>query len=114
MLTETGESSSNTAVTEAISIIEVHVQTEASSSCESRLSSLATTILGSPGCITYQALQSHTKKDLWIMTGLWESPQAMERHFCHPALSELINLLGPRSVKKVTANALPNSGTLSA
>lgn len=110
MMTETSDSSGSTVVTEAVSIIEVQLQNEASLSCASRLSSLATTLRNSPGCITYQALRSQTKKALWILTGFWESRQAMERHFGHPALRELIGLLGPDSVNKVSASAFTPSG----
>jgi quinol monooxygenase YgiN len=101
----------NAPVTEAISIIEVHTRHLAASSCASQLSSLATLMLDTPGCITYQALHNPGRSGLWIITGLWESTQAMERHFHHPALGELINLLGAESVSKVTASSFPSSAT---
>lgn len=54
------------------------------------------------GCLSYAAVQSHSKPDLWLITAHWCTSQAMETHFHSPAqetYAQLMNLNVVRSIE---------------
>jgi len=96
-------------MTEAISIVEVHTLNDNSESLARLLTELADSIRNTPGCLAYQSLPSHSRRGLWIITGLWESSRAMESHFSHPALTGVIDLLTRHRVNKILVSGFPKA-----
>lgn len=52
-----------------------------------RLSSLIDPTLKAPGCLHFALQQSMCDSDLWLVSGLWSSEQAMNAYFSTPELS---------------------------
>jgi len=61
-----------------------------------RLSSLIEPTLRAPGCLHFALQQSMRDPDLWLVSGLWSSEEAMNAYFSTPELqvfSELVQEL---------------------
>jgi quinol monooxygenase YgiN len=57
------------------------------------------------GCLSYTAVQSHSKPDLWLVTAHWCTSQAMEIHFRSPAQEKYAELMGLKVVRSLEFNS---------
>jgi quinol monooxygenase YgiN len=58
-----------------------------------RLSSLIEPALGAPGCLNFALQQSLLDPQMWMITGLWTSEEAMNAWFATPELSVFAELV---------------------
>jgi quinol monooxygenase YgiN len=65
------------------------------------LSSLIDPTLEAPGCLHFALQQSMCDPDLWLVSGLWSSEQAMNAYFSTPELSVFADVVQERVVSSL-------------
>jgi len=89
---------------EAINTVQVHATSGRSDIVGAQLANMVETLRDTPGCLSYAITRSHLNVDVWIVSGHWESKEAMEVHFNHPALNDFTDLLACNVVRRIDFN----------
>lgn len=58
-----------------------------------RLRDLLEPSLRTPGCLNFTVQRSQVDDDLWLLSGSWADPQAMNGYFASPTLSVFSELV---------------------
>jgi len=67
-------------------LVFAQARTGCSAQLGERLSGLIEPTLMAPGCLQFSLQQSMQDPNLWLVSGLWSSEQAMNAYFSTPAL----------------------------
>lgn len=85
----------------AVSRIKVYESKRSAPELEERLQTIAGSLKARPGCLAYDVEQSDLEKGLWIVTGQWNSYEAMEDHYEDPALDRFSELVLTNAVSRL-------------
>lgn len=78
----------------AISTVEISIQSGTDIALEQYLADYVRSFRDLPGCIAYGVTQSAKSPHLWVLSGFWETQEAMVRHFSSVDIDQLIGALG--------------------
>lgn len=97
----TFENNVRTIGTIAISRIKVYEAKHTTVDLAQSLQTIAGSLKDRPGCLAYDVAPSADEKGLWIVTGRWNSFEAMEDHFEDPALNTFSALMQNHVVSRL-------------
>jgi quinol monooxygenase YgiN len=89
----------------AINTVEVHAVSGQSDTVGVQLLEMVKTLRETSDCLSYSLVRSQEDADVWTVTGQWETPQAMQAHFSHPALDGFTGLLQCNVVRRIEFNS---------
>ncbi|MDB6145713.1 MAG: antibiotic biosynthesis monooxygenase [Pseudomonas sp.] len=91
----------------AINTVEVHAMFGQSDTVGVQLSEMVKTLRETSDCLSYSLMRSEHDAHVWIVTGHWETPEAMEAHFSHPALEGFSGMLQCNVVRRIEFSSAP-------
>ena len=93
---------------EAISMIYIQSASKHAARLGLQLKGIIGGIDAGPYCVGYLVARCTTDADIWVVSSLWVSKNAMEKHFSDPALRPFIDLLAGKKVRRIEFNSFIN------
>ncbi|WLG98849.1 antibiotic biosynthesis monooxygenase [Pseudomonas beijingensis] len=63
-----------------------------------------------PGCLAYGLTNSALRPNFWLLSGYWESKEAMRTHFAASELNAMIWMIGRRALGVRFSSYFPQTG----
>jgi heme oxygenase (mycobilin-producing) len=89
----------------AISTVEVHASFGKSETVGVQLFEMVEMLRDSSDCLSYLLSRDEVDGNLWIITAHWQSADAMQAHFKHPAFDGFMALLHRCLVRRIEFNS---------